>query len=203
VYVDGTNLQHGILSGLGPTWLWLDVVLLAQRLRPRSDVAAIRYFTARMPGAGTLAQHQLAYLDAISAWSGMLLSLELGRYERRSQRCAKCRDVRSAYVEKQTDVNIASALVSDAAQNLMDAALVVCGDTDLAPAMHAARAATRLAFVAAAFPPRRYSKELQKGFPASFRIPDALIRGAQLPDEFEAGGVVHRRPVGWGGAVST
>jgi uncharacterized LabA/DUF88 family protein len=85
------------------------------------------------------------------------------------------------YEEKETDVNIATALVADVAVGATQAALIVSGDSDLAPAVRTARAIAPKTFIAAAFPPRRYSAELASLMPASFHISVAKVRAAQLP----------------------
>jgi hypothetical protein len=45
-YVDGFNLYHGLRDRYGRRYLWLDLVQLVRRLRPRDSVVAVRYFTA-------------------------------------------------------------------------------------------------------------------------------------------------------------
>lgn len=79
----------------------------------------------------------------------------------------------------------------------MDAALLVSADSDLAPAVRAAQAINPALFVAAAFPPRRYSAELKALMPASFQISPSKIRGSFLPHTVAAAGRSHARPVKW------
>ena len=50
VYVDGFNLYHGLHETAQCRWLWLDLVALAKKLRPRSQLVALRYFTAPVCG---------------------------------------------------------------------------------------------------------------------------------------------------------
>ena len=46
VYVDGFNLYHGLHDDSGHSLLWLDLVKLAQRLRPHQQLIGVKYFTA-------------------------------------------------------------------------------------------------------------------------------------------------------------
>ncbi|UOD83141.1 NYN domain-containing protein [Paenarthrobacter ureafaciens] len=103
------------------------------------------------------------------------------------------------YEEKETDVNIAVNLVQDAFKKAADDFLIISGDTDLAPAIKMARSAHDSMFVAAAFPPERFSKMLKDLMPASFTINENKIRAAQLPDTFTDGLTQkeYKRPPGW------
>jgi len=54
-------------------------------------------------------------------------------------------------------------------------------------------------FIAAAFPPKRYSAELKKWMPASFHIAPAKLNAAQLPREVTdvTTGRTYQRPPKW------
>lgn len=51
--------------------------------------------------------------------------------------------------------------------------------------------------VAAAFPPNRYSSELKRLMPHSFKIGDSRIRSLQLPHTFKVSGVTYQCPQKW------
>ncbi len=94
--------------------------------------------------------------------------------------------------------NIATSLVSDAARRQSDSALIISADSDLTPAVKAARALNPNLFVAAALPPKRYSAELKKLMPGSFHISPAKIRQSQLPQTVPgAAGRSYSRPAKW------
>jgi uncharacterized LabA/DUF88 family protein len=197
VYVDGFNLYHGLHDSSGRSLLWLNLVELAQLLRPRSRLVGVKYFTAPVlndPGALSRQAHHQA---AMVAHNPGLVSITQGRYQSREVECFRCHRKHTVREEKETDVNIAVALVSDAALNHMDSALVVSADSDLAPAVRTARVLKPQLFVAAAFPPRRFSSELKLLMPASFKIGEDRIRKAQLPPSFVAEGVTYARPAKW------
>nr|PZN00012.1 MAG: NYN domain-containing protein [Actinomycetota bacterium] len=199
-YIDGFNLYNGIHDEWKCAQLWLDVVQLVKDLRPRSDLVAVKYFTAYVRDDERARARQRDYIAALQAANPGVLHISLGRFQTKTRACRECGATYRAYEEKETDVNIAVELVSDAAQHRMDSALLISADSDLAPAVRAARAANPALFVVAAFPPNRYSAELEKLMPASFHIGRSKITGAQLPEIVTAsGGRTHSRPAKWGG----
>ncbi len=158
----------------------------------------VRYFTAPVLDDPPAASRQSRYQHALLAQNPGLVEIVQGRYQKKSMACRRCGASWTHYEEKETDVNIATSLVSDAAQRLSDAALVISADSDLTPAVKAARALHPGLFVAAAFPPRRSSAELKKLMPASFHISLAKIRQSQLPLTVrEATGRSYSRPSKW------
>lgn len=95
-------------------------------------------------------------------------------------------------------MNIATAIVSDAAAGAADSLIVVSADSDLAPAVRAAKIVNSTIFVAAAFPPHRYSAELKKLMPASFHIGTTKLTQSQLPNVVrDATGQTYQRPAKW------
>ncbi|HEY5858047.1 MAG TPA: NYN domain-containing protein [Aldersonia sp.] len=199
LYVDGFNLYHGLHDKSGHADLWLDLVMLAKRLRPRSDLVAVRYFTAPVLNDPGAASRQSDYLAALAAHGGSKIEIIQGRYQAKVMRCRKCGAGWTQYEEKETDVNIAVSLVADAASGSTDAALLLSADSDLAPAVRMARRVNPHLFIAAAFPPKRFSAELQNLMPRSFHLGMSKIRSSQLPETVTdvTRGVSWSRPAKW------
>jgi hypothetical protein len=155
-YIDGFNLYHGLRDRYGRRYLWLDLVELVGRLRPRDSVLAVRYFTAVVRNDPPAQARQQAYLDALQTHCGGLLQIVY-----------------------------AVSLVADAAASSADLALLISADSDLCPAIRTARivAAGRQARfgIIAAFPPRRYSHEVKKLIPGAFTLSHQDIRNSLLP----------------------
>ncbi|MEJ3405473.1 NYN domain-containing protein [Rathayibacter sp. YIM 133350] len=197
VYIDGFNLYHGMHDASGRSALWIDFVQLAKLLRPRSRLVAVKYFTAPVlddpGGLSRQAHHQAALLAKYPT----LFEVTQGRYQTKTVTCFKCNAPRQVREEKETDVNIAVSLVSDAAQRHMDAALLISADSDLAPAVRMAKNLQQNTFIAAAFPPERYSNELKALMPASFQIGRDRVRKAQLPPSFSVGSTTFNKPTKW------
>ena len=197
VYVDGFNLYHGLHDAAGTRLLWLDLVKLAETLRPRSEVVRVRYFTAPVLDQPEAASRQQEYQDALVALHGDRVVIEQGRYQSKPMRCRTCGATWMAREEKETDVNIAVSLVSDAAAREMDAALIISADSDLVPAVRAALKLHSGLFAAAAFPPKRFSMELKTLMPASFNIGRNKLNAAMLPDEVRGRARSYVRPEKW------
>lgn len=196
VYVDGFNLYHGIHDWTGRRLLWLDLHALAQSLRPHQMLVGVKYFTAPVlddPGAQSRQAHYIEGLTKLHR----TVEVVNGRYERKPMECLRCQATWTSYEEKETDVNIATRIVADAYTGSSDSIIVVSGDSDLAPAVRVARKANPRLFVAAAFPPRRFSQELKDLMPASFHIGRSKVTKSQLPETFEAEGKTFQRPTSW------
>lgn len=123
----------------------------------------------------------------------------LGRYQTKRMTCRKCGSTWTSYEEKETDVNIAVALVADAAASASDLALIVSADSDLCPAIRTARSLNPRRRMIAAFPPRRSSFEIRSLIRSPFTLAAADIRNALLPDVVAdpANGLVYKRPGKW------
>lgn len=198
VYVDGFNLYHGLKDKFGRRLLWLDLEAMARSLRPKSTLVEVRYFTAPVLDDPPAASRQGRYQQALLANSNGLVSITQGRYQKKTMTCRRCQATWIHYEEKETDVNIATSLVADAARQRADTALIVSADSDLVPAVKAARVLNPTMFLAAAFPPKRYSAELKKLMPASFHIGTSKLTGSQLPEVVrDVDGRAYQRPTKW------
>ncbi len=138
VYVDGFNLYHGALR-YSP-YKWLNVKALAESLIGQDkQVVAVKYFTARVsarPGDPGQPMRQLFYFRALATTGVQLI---YGRYLSHVVKAFKAKQVKGEppfidivkTEEKGTDVNIACHMITDAADNLCDCAVLVSGDSDL------------------------------------------------------------------------
>ena len=138
VYVDGFNLYHGALRH--SPYKWLNVHALAKSLiGDNKNIVKIKYFTARVsPRANDPEQpfRQHLYLRALATLNAQIV---YGRYLSHVVRMYKAHQVRGEdpFVEvvkteeKGTDVNIASHMIVDAADDLFDCAILISGDSDL------------------------------------------------------------------------
>lgn len=198
VYVDGFNLYHGMKDKFGRRLLWLDLVELSRSVRPKSSLLQVRYFTAPVLDNPPAASRQGRYQQALLAHNGALIDIVQGRYQKKTLTCRSCEDTWIRYEEKETDVNIATSIVSDAAAGVADSMLIVSADSDLVPAVRAARELNPSLFVASAFPPARFSAELKKLMPSSFSIGTTKLTQSQLPKVVkDAGGRTYGRPAKW------
>lgn len=197
VYVDGFNLYHGMHDAYGHKYLWLDLVSLSQALRPESQLVTVKYFTASVLDEPEAQGRQDHYIDALTTLHPEQMRTTRGRYQSKQRWCRSCGATFTLYEEKETDVNIATQLVKDAALRNMTAALIISADSDLAPAVRVAKELRPDLFVAAAFPPKRKSHELAALMPASFPIRESKLRKSQMETNFELGEKSFARPSKW------
>lgn len=196
-FVDGFNLYHGLRDKHGRRYHWLDLrALVLSLLEPSQSLVHIFYFTAAVRDDPPAEQRQGTYLKALASLPQ--LTVIQGRFQQKSVRCFSCHDSWTTYEEKESDVNLAVTLVEHAARDSFDTALLLSADSDMCPAINAAKALKPGIRVVAAFPPRRNSEDVREAAYAAFRISDAKIRQSQFPDEVKLkdGKVLHR-PQKW------
>ena len=108
----------------------------------------------------------------------------LNRFKKKSVKCPSCGQRFNRHEEKETDVAIAVKLLEVFASDSCDTAVLVTGDTDLAPAVRTATALFPNKNVAFAFPYRPKNNELKHLAPGSFEISKGQYVKHQLPDPF-------------------
>ena len=212
-YIDGFNLYFGIRWEAmkqgspelpDPVWysyLWLDLDRMCRHmLTDRQELAVIKYFTAPIMGSKGKQQRQNAYLDAIRTLPRV--QIILGRFEPEKKECVKCKYPNLHPQEKKTDVNIATNLICDALADVYETAILVTADSDLVPAIQAVKKLKPSKRIVVAFPPNRYSKELQDATHAKIRIWEPMLRKSGLPETIKREGLADIvRPEKYSGKV--
>ena len=182
VYVDGFNLYHGIKTH--PQNKWLDIHALCRLLvAPAVTKISVHYYTAyaNHTSTNTVGRHR-QYVAALEETG---VSVTIGRFKRKQLRCkASCHEEYMSYEEKETDVNLAVAITEDALLGHYDSLVLVSGDTDLLPALKAARRHGKGIY--ALFPPGRKNDDLARLCDAFSRIRTRHIEKCQLPDPLVA-----------------
>lgn len=195
LYVDGFNLYYGMHTKFGRRYLWLDLYALGTRLlRPDQLLVAVSYFTARMRGGGESAARQAEYLGALRATGVTVVE---GRFQEKEQRCFACNSRWRTHEEKASDVSLSVALVEDAANDLFDTALLLTADSDMSPAVRAARRLRSAARIIAVFPPGRTSGDLRRSVHGTIQLGATPLRQCQLPDTVAGRGRDYQRPPHW------
>jgi hypothetical protein len=199
-YIDGFNLYYGLRSKGWRRFYWLDPRLLVENLlKPGQRVAAVKYFTARIsPNPSDPAKHrrQALWLEAIESLPDT--KVYYGHYLPKPQRCFSCGATWVTHEEKMTDVNIACQLLRDGYDDTFDVALILSGDSDLAPPIEAVRQRSPLKRVIVISPPNRQSKKLESVANAAFMLGRKKLQDSQLPDSYvKPDGFVLTRPAKW------
>ena len=209
-YIDGYNLYYGMLKG--SLYKWLDLKRFVRSLiRPEFEVVAVKYFTATIkthPYDPPAVDRQKIYLQAIKAFGGV--EVVYGFYSKRralaplsNPKCAPCDVSKAGLVpiqkleEKRSDVNLAAALVSDAALGKADCFVVVTGDADQVGAIETVRHVFKKTVVV--FNPHEAESHHLKSVASYYHnIPRDLPAKCQLPDVVPYGSrgdrFIHRPP---------
>lgn len=112
VYVDGFNLYYGLKKSLKwRRYYWLDVVKFFEMfMKPNQELICVKYFSAK-PDNLDKALRQNAFFQANK--ENPKFQLFLGKYLRKNIQCYNCGYIIQTYEEKESDVRIATQIVSD------------------------------------------------------------------------------------------
>lgn len=198
VYIDGFNLYFGLKESGWKRYYWLNVYSLAQKFLGRDQyLAEVKYFTSRISGPSDKRERQNVFLEALGTIEG--LDIQFGQFYSQPFRCPLCRGEDYVPAEKMTDVNIATALLTDAFQGRFQTAILVSADSDLVPPIRSIRSLFPNKRLVVAFPPRRNSALMRGTASGFFHITKEMLRDSQLPDTVIRGdGFRLQRPQRWG-----
>jgi uncharacterized LabA/DUF88 family protein len=202
--VDGFNLFYGLkCAGLRDSY-WLDVVELARKLAGPEELRGVSYFTSRVRREPAEAERQSVYLDALidhdRARGTPFLSVHYGTFMRTTEKCRDCSSKRDHFREKQSDVNLATELLTDGVRDLFDVAWLISGDADLTTPVRRVRELWPAKRVFVAFPPRRASKALRDAADRSVNLTAEILRHSLLPERVVTPrGATLERPPRWRG----
>ena len=210
-YIDGFNLYYGMLQGV-PSCKWLDpVVFMKSLLREDHDIVCVKFFTARIrpyPHDEQAIARQNLYLQALKAQPS--IQVIEGYYNRNkiwlphtAQKCRDCNNSRNGmarvmkFDEKRSDVNLTSALLSDAFRDSAESFVLVSGDSDYITPVDIVRFELKKQVLV--FNPRN-DRPSDLMYHATYyrNIPRDLPAKCQLPDEVTlANGRTIHRPTAW------
>lgn len=133
LYVDGFNLYHPIHELKVNYLKWLDLAALGRLIcQDRGhELVGVTYCTAfQRNDLAKMARHK-TYISALESTG--LVKVEMGHYmEQDTPPCKNCRTVGTKETEKQTDINVALSLFSDAMNDKFDWAYLLSADSDQA-----------------------------------------------------------------------
>jgi len=190
-FVDGFNLYHSICSAqraLGGTPVkWLDATALFRdqllSVEGRVELESVHYYTAYAEHLSKIQPDKIrrhkAYVRALTATG---VNVEISHFKRKDACDTYSRRQFVTHEEKETDVAIACAVLEGAARDAYDVAVLVTGDTDLRPCVHAFQRLypnKRLIF---AFPFDRKNHELARIAPGSFTLGAESYAKHQFPE---------------------
>lgn len=204
VYVDGFNVYHAI-DDLGKPYLkWLDLRRLAEifAVGHAHEIVRIVFCSAIFPGDFGKQKRQEAYIAALKATNVEVL---LGHTTKEPAECRGCGNRWDQPREKETDINVALSLFSDAARGAIDVAFLVTADTDQAATLRFMRRLhPDIELVVVTPPGREKSKHLRDLSSKNIALTEAHVDLAVFPAMIrpEHGRLVtwpkeYAPPIGW------
>ena len=188
VYIDGFNFYYGCVKGT--PYKWLDFGRFCDLMLPPNDVRAIKYFTARVdarPGDPDQGIRQATYFRAL----GTLPRVEiiLGQFLSNPVSLPLADGSGVATVlrteEKGSYVNLATHLIHDAHRGVIDCAVVVSNDSDLAEPMRLVKQELNIKvglISPVVHKDRHPSRQLTSNAHFVKKVRVGVLRASQLPD---------------------
>ncbi len=177
VYVDGFNFYYGLRTIRWKKYYWLDVVKFFSLFLPaHQELVKVNYFSARPDNRG----QQLRQDSFFSAnQQNPKFQLHLGKFLRKTITCPNCKQTHTTFEEKESDVRVATEMISDVVENICDITILVSADSDLLPPIEFIRSHTPNQKIFVYFPPKRESTSLRK-------ISDGYVKLERHSKKFEA-----------------
>lgn len=197
VYIDGFNFYFGLKSKNWRKYYWLDVVSFAENLlRSHQELVEVNYFSAK-PTDKEKSKRQDCLFQANKL--NIKFNLHLGKYLSKDIICRKCSNIIHTFEEKETDVRIATTMLSDTYLNRCDITLLVSADSDLVPPIEKIKEIDPTHKVICVFPPNRFSSNLKKWSNGTKQLSDkALFENSLLPEKILLpDGYELCRPIKW------
>ena len=182
VYVDGFNFYYGLKSDhRWKRYYWLDLVSLFEKfMRPDQELLKVKYFSAR-PDNQEKNARQYAFFQA--NMENPKFQLILGKYLKKKITCFNCGNIINTFEEKESDVRIATQIVSDAYEKNCDVAIIVSADSDMIPSVELTKQAGQTVYIY--FPPNHYSSNLAamaNGKPVQLIRYESRFKLSMLPE---------------------
>jgi len=199
-YIDGFNLYFGLRESGYKKYYWLNVRSLAEGLLMfNQELVFTKYFTSRITDDPDKEKRQTTYIEALETLRDLNdFEIYYGHYRKDPYQCPHCKCIYNVPHEKMTDVSIATEMLLDASNDCFDKALLISADSDLVPPIKAIRNKYSEKGIVVAFPPARYSTDLESVASASLHINRAKLAQSRFPDKVKkANGFYLQRPLEW------
>jgi hypothetical protein len=201
--VDGFNVYHSVCAAQGvikgASLKWLDIQALCSSylasIGNGATLEKVFYFSAFMDWLpAKMARHQ-TFVDALRATG---VEVQLGRFKEKEVWCKTCQQLHTHHEEKETDVAIAVKLMELLHLNACDTVVIVSGDTDLAPAVRAAKSLWPAKRIWALFPFARHNAELKAICHGHLKMKARRYQSYQLANPLKApSGAIIWKPATW------
>ena len=193
IYIDGFNLYYRLKH---TPYRWLNIEKLSQFYldTKQNQIVKIKYFTAlvkEQAGDPSNISRQHRYLRALKTLSN--LEIIFGQFKKRQVTGLKCYLENekfteskelvtiSKWEEKESDVNIAGHIISDAYENRYDCAVLMSNDTDLKMPLKLVKKNLKKQ-VGIISPRRNMHVELREASHFQKRISNKVLEECQFPE---------------------
>ncbi len=194
-YVDGFNLYYAIRDLERPHLKWVDLKKLSESLLRKNEVlAAVNYFSAY---ATWMPEKMVRHREYVKALRSQGVNIIFGKFKDKFITCRKCGRTYQTKEEKETDVNIPMAMLSDAFLDRYDRAILISADTDLRPPLDLVRQQFPKKEIFVAAPPNRLGRA--RGLQPKYEIKPGRISKCRFPKEIKDshGYTITTVPVEW------
>lgn len=207
-FIDGFNVYHSIKEALKigavKNAKWIDYRELCNTILVEfghfgtgSKLAEVHYFSAlaeHLPDAQVANRHRAL----ITALKSTGVKVTLGNFKRKMLKCKKCSKQYPGFEEKETDINLALALVKAFISDECDTAVIISGDTDLVAAVKTAKELFPEKPVGIGFPFLRKNDHFRNCADFTFNISAKRYQRHQLPNVITLeGGKEISKPTSW------
>ena len=135
VFIDGNNLYHRLKDRGWKTWI--DMGSLAARVTGGRNLAQIYYYNAPPPGGQPHTEKGNAFLAQVKSTPKLIFKASRLQPSKKSDELGPYQ----SYVEKGADTYLCTDLVSLAANDAFDIAIIISSDGDFEPAAREAKVA--------------------------------------------------------------
>jgi uncharacterized LabA/DUF88 family protein len=198
IYIDGFNFYYGLKTKKWKKYYWLDVVKFFENfLKPYQQLIEVNYFSATPLDKGKYDRQDLFFS---ANKMNPKFKVILGRYLPKMQTCRNCGHIHNTFEEKETDVKIATKMISDVVGNSCDISILVSADSDLVPPIEFIRSYKPLHKIFVYFPPNRYSSNLYTLANNTKKLEgsELIFANSLLPESITlTNGFVIKKPITW------
>jgi uncharacterized LabA/DUF88 family protein len=158
------------------------------------EITAVYYFSALTTWIPERAKKHLHYIHALRTAG---VQDVLGKFNLRNRKCPLCKGRYQAHEEKKTDINIAITLLADAVADQFDTALILSGDSDLAPVTTKLKQLCPARKIGIIIPQNQSAMNLKQHADFFKKIQDRDLKKSLLPEQLTYNGKTITAPAGW------
>lgn len=185
--IDGFNLYH-VLHDCHPAHCkWCNYRTLATHFLAKNDVLTdVYYFTASATWDTDKVARHSAFVAALRHYG---VKIVWGNFKKKHLKCRHCHKTYLTHEEKETDVNIATTLLSLAYENEFDKAFIVSGDSDYVSVIETVKAKFPGKTIGALIPynPRKphIANHMRRTVDIDFNIERGHLLSSRLPNSIQ------------------